>query len=366
MCALLVPEYILAWAIRQRLMAGRMEKWHKGWTKTHGFFVIMGGFHLFRCPQPDADPLNPHEDDIPLHPLSINHLEDSEYGQFDFTVPTEAEIQDRGKSDWLAKTLVLFQTMWFVLQCIARGVECLPVTELEIVTLAYATMSFAIYLFWWNKPRNVECPIRVFLKSREDDAHGVVGNKVEAATTGDNAQSTRKGVLDWVWSRKCQWEVMKDQLRNVTRFIAGIQDNNVALHDEERVPTFWSGRPSDGIPGTADIITLAAGVIFGGIHCIAWSFSFPSYEESIIWHISCISMVTVPVLLSPWWVLGIRFGGDVAPTLMSSISYIALPLAALLYIIARVLRVVLAFTCLRSLPPEVYETVHWTTFIPHI
>jgi len=44
LCALLVPEYILAWAIRQRLEAGRIVRKHEdeGWTKTHGFFCHYG------------------------------------------------------------------------------------------------------------------------------------------------------------------------------------------------------------------------------------------------------------------------------------------------------------------------------------
>ena len=36
------------------------------------------------------------------------------------------------------------------------------------------------------------------------------------------------------------------------------------------------------------------------------------------------------------------------------------------YIIARAVTFVLAFTSLRDLPPGAYETVHWTTLIPHI
>ena len=67
-CALLVLEYMLAWAIRQFLRARQIAKsefklcvkylsaagilskplleW--GWSTVHGFFVIMGGFHLFQ------------------------------------------------------------------------------------------------------------------------------------------------------------------------------------------------------------------------------------------------------------------------------------------------------------------------------
>ena len=80
-------------------------------------------------------------------------------------MPTEAEIRDKGKSDWLAKSLVLLQTSWFVTQCIARAIEHIPVTHLEIITLAYAAMNFIIYIFWWNKPLNINRPVRVFRKS---------------------------------------------------------------------------------------------------------------------------------------------------------------------------------------------------------
>ena len=73
-----------------------------------------------------------------------------------FITPTKAKIKDKGlgKSDWLAKSLILLQTLWFVVQCIAHTCKHLVVTHLEIVTLAYATMNFVIYIFWWNKPQH--------------------------------------------------------------------------------------------------------------------------------------------------------------------------------------------------------------------
>ena len=75
-----------------------------------------------------------------------------------FMVPTEEEIKDRGKSDWLAKSLVLLQTSWFVIQCIARAIEHLPITHLEIMTLAYAAMNFVIYIFWWKVGKETNRP----------------------------------------------------------------------------------------------------------------------------------------------------------------------------------------------------------------
>ena len=130
----------------------------------------MGGFHLFERGSKETsnnDEIISQEDDTPLHPLAARDLyTENSYWRSrvdidfsSFTVPTEAEIQDKGKSDWLAKSLVLLQTSWFVMQCIARAIEHLPVTHLEIVTLAYAAMNFVIYIFWWNKPLNVNQPV---------------------------------------------------------------------------------------------------------------------------------------------------------------------------------------------------------------
>ena len=174
-CALLVPEYVLAWSIRQFLVARKIAKGEielcvkylsiaiilskslleRGWSKTHGFFIITGGFHLFEhhpIQTSNNDKFKLHDDDIPLRPLAArdlygDHTYQSIEADIDFTsfmAPTKEEIEDKGKSDWLAKSLVLLQTSWFVMQCIARAIEHLPITHLEIVTLAYAAMNFVI------------------------------------------------------------------------------------------------------------------------------------------------------------------------------------------------------------------------------
>lgn len=78
-----------------------------------------------------------------------SHLEWGEIGI------TETEINDRSTSDRLSKAFVIISTGWFILQCIACGAAHLPITKLELVTLAFATLNFMTYAFWWNKPFNV-------------------------------------------------------------------------------------------------------------------------------------------------------------------------------------------------------------------
>lgn len=52
---------------------------------------------------------------------------------------TENEIQDKSGGDFLSRGLVIIQTGWFVLQCIAcQSAKHIPFTELKLVTLAFA------------------------------------------------------------------------------------------------------------------------------------------------------------------------------------------------------------------------------------
>ena len=387
-CALLVPEYVLAWAIRQFLKARKIAKGkielcikylsiaiilsksllERRWSKTHGFLIVMGGFHLFEhhpVQTSNNDEFKLHDDDIPLRPLAARDLYD-DYSTYSyhqsikadidftsFTVPTEEEIKDKGKSDWLAKSLVLLQTSWFVTQCIARAIEHLPVTHLEIVTLAYAAMNFVIYIFWWNKPLNVNRPVRVFRKSEPSEMQ----RQDESTTT----QNSRAWGLTWwglTW-RGLTWREIGIVLKRIVVFIAGVQDRSVDLRSEDRVPRFWANSVNE--QGIADAIVLGVGVCFGAIHCISWGFSFPTHAELLIWRVSCVAITAVPIYIS----LG-SFLGLLLLDIGNAVLYFVPISGVLLYILARVITLVLAFTSLRNLPPGAYETVHWTTFIPHV
>ena len=313
---------------------------------THGFFIIMGGFHLFKHGSMETSTNKQfisQEGDIPIHPLAASDL----YGDdtaldidfSSFTVPTEAEIKDKGKSDWLAKSLVLLQTSWFMMQCIARAIKHLPVTHLEIVTLAYAAMNFVIYVFWWNKPLNVNQPVRVFRKSDVEEPI-----------------SEAPGLAS---------EANHDCLDTIFSFLIGYQDDNVDLSHEDRVPRFWAnntGSDSD----IADLIVLGVGVCFGAIHCIAWHFSFPTHTELLIWRVLCVAITAVPLyilltLLLATWLKDFEIGSIIGGIIALSIFP-----AGILYIVARVFTLALAFTSLRDLPHGAFDTVHWTTFIPHV
>jgi hypothetical protein len=151
---ILAPEFVIR-AGRQHFAAHYFTKKHEtnhtGWTRAHSFFLIMGGFML-------------HEGGKPMRVLEAKDLEELwESGKIEWPTITKEEIADRSKGDYLSKTIVLFQTTWFVGQCIARGAYGLTVTELEVVTLAFAGLTGVIYYLWWDKPLDVRCSIPVHL-----------------------------------------------------------------------------------------------------------------------------------------------------------------------------------------------------------
>lgn len=81
---------------------------------------------------------------------------------------SEREIQDKAKGDFLSKSILVFQTTWFMMQCVARFVQKIAITELEVVTLALASLNAIMFFFWWSKPLGLSIPVKVDLKRRLD------------------------------------------------------------------------------------------------------------------------------------------------------------------------------------------------------
>jgi len=98
---------------------------------------------------------------------------------------TADEIKDWSKGDILFKLIAMLQTSWFIIQSIARGQQRLALTELELVTLALASLNAATFAIWWHKPLGVQEPVKIYLKT-----------ELEAQKVEDAAQPVAVGDAD--------------------------------------------------------------------------------------------------------------------------------------------------------------------------
>ncbi|KAF8644494.1 hypothetical protein AX16_008434 [Volvariella volvacea WC 439] len=379
--ALLAPEAVIAMAMRQRFLASRIARQYRdyGWTMSHGFFVIMGG--LMR------------KDGSEYKVVTIDGDGDIELGGkilksgIIFPAISEDEIQDKAKGDFLTKLVVVIQTSWFVIQCIARHAQGLAVTELELITLAFATLNVITYFLWWSKPLNAEFPI-YFNKD---------GSRISGPMkiTKDNLGIADRysGVwIGWAWGqgkpKKSVWERIKEEMEWKSfmgvllkwlikkPFVAIFSPLDRMLSSEDtRSPTCVGPYYSGFLPGQewVTMISLSSlvGVLFGGIHLIGWNFLFSTSIERDLWRASSIIVTVEPAILAVSATLD--WLGDEYPRFRVLILIVLRPVGILagifgpvLYVPARIALLVLPLFALRDLPPSAHQNVQWSDYIPHI
>ncbi|KDR77186.1 hypothetical protein GALMADRAFT_434880 [Galerina marginata CBS 339.88] len=399
---LIAPEMIILWAMRQWYSAREIAKKYEGhgWTKTHAYFVQMGGFTL----------LEKGERPRVLFPEEMESL--LRIGLIDLPQITEEEIRDRSKGDGLSKALVIGQTSWFVAQCVARHAQGLIVTELELVTGAFAALNGVMYFLWWNKPVDVRCsvPVPVHLsptvnepfKFKSIENPNIPYRIAIFSSICDLLQwSINSLILSWTWmwrltkdldtlnvlkatlifrwtGVKCLVFVMKIcfwRLSDIFLSWAVLKDEIEKLHHRQRVPssnvpTFYAGTEyNETSRYLIASITAGLAALFGAVHCSAWFLSFPTYIELIIWRICSSVVAIIPLFMLLSFI--IHFWAKSRPTdnliqnvalMLRIVSYFNLPI----YFLARVLLLGEAFATLRYLPPPALEVVDWVAFLPHI
>ncbi|KAJ7042258.1 hypothetical protein C8F04DRAFT_994027 [Mycena alexandri] len=307
--AVIAPELIVGFAARQFFISRSFSK-EFGVPISHGFFFSMGGFVSHGG-----------------HPITTTkHVRepDSKYLS-DIKKVKVSTIMDKSKGDALSKGVALAQGLWFTTQCLARWHQHLPITELEVATLAFAVVNIFIWSLWWKKPLEVEEPIPVGPADGEEvqpmASHLALWNKFFGVMVGGYGKD-----YDPILSTS--------------------------------VPTFWSSdyRGQGSLQRKAILIECLVGTIFGAIHCAAWNTLFPSADEMWMWRVCSLSVAAVPVIF------GSPFHRKPDADLVTTIAWLGAPI----YIISRLFLIILPFTTLRALPPGAFADVNWSVYIPHL
>ena len=362
----------------------------------------MGGFTL-------------HEGGKPVQVLEVKDLEKlSEAGKIEWPTITKEEILDRSKGDYLSKTIVLFQTTWFVVQCIARAAYSLTVTELEVVTVAFASLTGVMYYFWWDKPLDVRCSIPVHLldgrlrkieggidkedtgpqinripslKVSAEELPEIVNpdplsiTSIQVDTSTPDPAPTRMQRFRTFRRGACEeygtlfglvYVFIGFPLAQFLRaFVDMMAGPGLGKDKSLRVPTFYSSDDDEHDPYVILAFVTCVATVFGAIHCIAWSFRFATSQEQWVWRISVILVSGLPISVVAFSFLE----GIFIPTKENNHTWVALwelfvkfiwPGMMFLYVIARIVLLVYPFVALRALPPGAYVQVNWVSFLPHI
>jgi hypothetical protein len=307
----------------------------EGWTVTYGFLAWMGGFMLYYGDEPRAT----------LTPEELKRFVDE--GSVEAPIIVKADIEGRSKGDALSKGIAILQLGWFVLQLVARYIQHLPITLLEIDTLAIVSLACIAYGLWWDKPKDVRRPYAVHWKA-------------PTPPPGDLYYDT----ANQEFSRD-EWHhylvILIYPLRSLMGTAVTISPCAVR---ERRIPSL-GGYDVHNPHDRNHVITLFLGcfsaVITGVVHFLAWNYLFQGQTEQMLWRVASVvtASTSVPCLLIFGSVIVLHVVYD------SWIVRLSVVTIGFIYIATRIMVIVLIFSSLRSLPPGVYDTVAWTMFVPH-
>ncbi|KAF8647494.1 hypothetical protein AX16_006699 [Volvariella volvacea WC 439] len=362
LCALIAPEILILWAMRQRIMAGRIADRYKDkkWTRAHGFFLQMGGFMLR---QDNICEVITYDSD--KHELKTTSF----VGGVGAPRIPEEDINDRNKRDYLSKALVIAQTTWFLVQCLARRIQGLGLTGLELVTLAYAVLNWLTYFLWWDKPHDVGRPmyfnVHGVLVPGPEEGNGEVGASVKALMA--NPTRKREGFLHTI----VEMVLIGTFAAIFKPFWDMIQQEKPSKSGQDVGPFYAA--PLEKADRIITIISCGIlGIVFGVIHVLGWWFYFPTNIERSLWRSASIAITVVPALVAFVEMLITIFMDKSARrrsgfnVLFPMVVIPVLVISSITYTVARLYLIVQPFVGLRSLEPATFLDIEWNKFVPHI
>ena len=112
----------------------------------------------------------------------------------------------------------------------------------------------------------------------------------------------------------------------------------------------------------------AVGVVFRGIHCAGWFFTFPPSDEAILWRVSSAVLTGIAFLIPLLLVLlaSLKTSRSHDRLELEQLAFYVLIIILLVYVVSRLFLLVMAFIFLRHLTPGMLALVKWTSFLPHI
>jgi squalene monooxygenase len=338
---------VMQWNVANISVREMKSMGHHHWTMVHAFCANAGGFVLETLSFPP----------FPINATSLFYLVSR--GQVTMPTITEKNNWDRSKADLFAKYVAFVQTAWLLCTTIVRGIQKLPITPIELFTVAFVVPTVATQFFWAKKPQNVEAPVVL-------NVDWEIEELLKAAGTA-SMTSYVDTPMDFI--EKPMWDGWKR--RPSLLHFGGLEKRPL-----ERIPNDYSPPPPTGKEAT---FIWFISIAHAGIHCAGWNLEFATLVELVLWRTSSLTLLVVmavggivPVLSTrPWfdfsfnllwiWVREARKKTWIREWAFASLVNCAY--AA--YILARLIIFAELFSVFRWLPREAYQDINWSGFWPH-
>ncbi|CAG8014474.1 unnamed protein product [Penicillium salamii] len=374
---LLGPEFFLPiclgqWSSARASVKRFREAGYENWTRAHAFFADMGGF-LLESPGSEMFPIDAEQ----LFWLIKDGF--IVYPELDIE-----DIQDKSKSEGMARVITVLQAAWFLINCIIRLAQHLFLTPLELTTLSFILIFFATSFCWKDKPKDISRAIILTTNTHITTIRARYHPYPEEIwyQTPLSFLSRNEGVGGRLWRYYIQ----------ILHY----------LH----IPIFArpSTKPYDHLPSdtflrtdrAAECIGAPFMLLFACIFMFAWNFEFPTPTERLLWRIAAIYQIVFGLAggFSVWYadeaILPKRLEKTELfetppkrqlPRLAWKLRNIhpdrdpdlTLPLKILLpnilfsvaYCFSRAYILVEDLTGLRRLPEDAFQMVSWSKYMPH-
>lgn len=264
-----------------------------------------------------------------------------------------AQLEKLTQEDTFVKILALVQVLSLIIQLISRKVSSLPSSQLEIAALAFAASSAITYMLLWGRPRSVRT--MTILKAARlptmAEVDLIMVNGPSYVWTGRRTQGRIDAELDLV-------PMPNDASSDIS--LVWIPD--------------WLFSHRSKHTGIAALIFAAifGGSLFGNIHCLAWTFHFPTPTETLLWRMSSVMIAALPILSLPVIILWAQFSSQLLNEfeVLRTRTYRFMTGATLIgafltpYILARLFLIIEMFRSLFFLPPDAFVSTRSGSF-PH-
>lgn len=319
---------------------------------------------------------------------------------------TKDDIEDRNKSDSLARVITCVQSLWFTSDTLGRLGHGLAVSTLELTTLAFVFIMIACSVCWWQKPMDVSRPILL----RVDVDFSTIHRETSAPIP-------LRGHLPLSYLNRQEWFMSQFWL-----YYMQILWSLTIVRGKQPVPGQATALASIGFPELDlrwEIVFAPLVAHYSAIFLVVWNFHFPTRTEQTLWRISSACTLTYGILadcvtgsyhqsqmlercwlallaffkhkkntgslsktnmtsdkqdkggLGLWWTVKAACGRirnlspDQDPTLAIPLRWmVPATILNILYIVSRLYILTEDFAGLRSLPSSTFKTVNYGLYSP--